>query len=52
MLPPVPPAGVFDVRVLLNGAGVLTVPATDDEAVYPLQRAGGYRSVQRMLLLK
>jgi flagellar hook capping protein FlgD len=39
-LPPVPPAGMFDARVLLNGIGTMLVPDGADEAVYPLLLQG------------
>ena len=40
-LPPVPPAGAFDGRVLVDGVGTWSVPAGEASASYPLQLQGG-----------
>ena len=40
-LPPVPPAGLFDVRVEVDGVGAWQVPRTSEQRDYQLQVQGG-----------
>ncbi len=48
-LPPLPPAGVLDVRALVHGVGTLTVPDGAEAAVYPLRLQGEVSEVRWQL---